>query len=277
MPIATAAVTAAARTAVPVSAGANPGVSGKTDGRGAATTAAGTITASARRVRALACSASRRSVAATASHSCSSDDAAVALAAARPLLAPDPERSGAAIGRSFLRTPRSTSVARKRFSIAVRPPPEPVRPRSGTTRAGWRRADHSKARIAFITGASSGLGRAAAIELAQAGADIAPFARSDAELARLAAVLRREDVRTLPLPIDLADADAVLAAAEDAITEFGRVDLLVNGAATDVPGEIEHLTVQDWDRVLAVTLRARRSSSARPSFHTCIKPAGGRS
>jgi NAD(P)-dependent dehydrogenase (short-subunit alcohol dehydrogenase family) len=110
--------------------------------------------------------------------------------------------------------------------------------------------------VAFVTGASSGLGRATAIELARAGADLALLARSEAELERLAGALRSEGVRSLPLPVDLADAEDVLAAAEHALGELGRVDLLVNSAATDVPAPLEHLATGDWDRVLAVNLRA---------------------
>jgi NAD(P)-dependent dehydrogenase (short-subunit alcohol dehydrogenase family) len=109
---------------------------------------------------------------------------------------------------------------------------------------------------AFVTGASSGLGRATAIELARAGADVALLARSEAELKEVAAALRAESVRTVPLPLDLADADAVLAAVEHALAELGRIDVLVNSAATDVPGPIEQLTSREWDRVLAVNLRA---------------------
>lgn len=71
--------------------------------------------------------------------------------------------------------------------------------------------------VAFVTGASSGLGRAAAVELARAGADTALIARSEPELERLAAALRREGVHSLPLPTDLADADAARATVEKAI------------------------------------------------------------
>jgi NAD(P)-dependent dehydrogenase (short-subunit alcohol dehydrogenase family) len=110
--------------------------------------------------------------------------------------------------------------------------------------------------VAFVAGASSGLGQAAAIALARAGADIALLARYEPELEQVAAELRSEEVRALPLSIDLADADAVMRGAERALTELGRVDLLVNSAATDVPGHVEQLSVRDWDRVLAVNLRA---------------------
>jgi NADP-dependent 3-hydroxy acid dehydrogenase YdfG len=107
-----------------------------------------------------------------------------------------------------------------------------------------------------VTGASSGLGRATAIALAGAGAHIALVARSEPELEQVAAGLRSEDVRVLGLEVELADARAVIGAAERVISELGRVDLLVNSAATDVPGPVEHLSVEDWDRVLAVNLRA---------------------
>jgi NAD(P)-dependent dehydrogenase (short-subunit alcohol dehydrogenase family) len=109
---------------------------------------------------------------------------------------------------------------------------------------------------ALVTGASSGLGQATATELARAGADVALLARSEGGLGRLAAALRGEGVHVLSLPLDLADAEAVLAAAEHALGAFGRIDLLVNSAATDVPGPVEHLATEDWDRVLAVNLRA---------------------
>jgi 3-oxoacyl-[acyl-carrier protein] reductase len=113
-----------------------------------------------------------------------------------------------------------------------------------------------KGHVAVVTGASSRLGRAAAIELARAGADVALLARSGGELEELAATFRTDGARALALPVDLADADAVVAAAGRALSELGRVDVLVNSAATDVPDEVEHLSVHDWDRVLAVNLRA---------------------
>jgi NAD(P)-dependent dehydrogenase (short-subunit alcohol dehydrogenase family) len=109
---------------------------------------------------------------------------------------------------------------------------------------------------ALVTGASSGLGRAVAIELARAGADVALLARNEDELRELGRELRALGVRAFASAVDLADADAARRAAEEAIEELGGVHLLVNSAATDVPGLIEKLSVRDWDRVLAVNLRA---------------------
>ncbi|MDP9370668.1 MAG: SDR family oxidoreductase [Chloroflexota bacterium] len=110
---------------------------------------------------------------------------------------------------------------------------------------------------ALVTGASSGLGRATAIALAQAGADVALLARSEDDLRQVAQeIAETTGRRALSLPLDLADEEALLAAADAAATAFGRVDVLVNAAGTDVPGPVEELAIPDWDRVLAVNLRA---------------------
>lgn len=110
--------------------------------------------------------------------------------------------------------------------------------------------------MAFITGASSGLGRAAALAFARAGADVALVARSETDLREVAATLEPTGRQALVLPTDLADAAAVMAAAETAVQHFGRVDVLVNNAGTDVPGPVADLSVADWDLVLNVNLRA---------------------
>ena len=110
---------------------------------------------------------------------------------------------------------------------------------------------------ALVTGASSGLGRATAIALAQAGADVALLARSEGDLRRVAQEMAATTGRrALPLPLDLADVAALLAAVDTAAAAFGRLDVLVNAAGTDAPGSAEELAIPDWDRVLAVNLRA---------------------
>jgi 3-oxoacyl-[acyl-carrier protein] reductase len=110
---------------------------------------------------------------------------------------------------------------------------------------------------ALVTGASSGLGRATAVALAHAGADVALLARSGADLQRVAREIGEgTGRRALPLPLDLADEEALLAAVDHAVAAFGRVDVLVNAAGTDAPGSVEELAFPDWDRVLAVNLRA---------------------
>ena len=110
--------------------------------------------------------------------------------------------------------------------------------------------------IALVTGASSGLGRATAVAMAQAGAEVALLARGKEDLEQVAAEVGRVGSRGLVLVADLADAEELVGAVARAVTVFGRIDVLVNAAGTDVPGSVAELTVQDWDRVLAVNLRA---------------------
>lgn len=109
---------------------------------------------------------------------------------------------------------------------------------------------------AVVTGGSSGLGRATAVALADAGADVAVLARGSDELEQTCTAVRERGRRALGLTVDLADADAGLAAADEAARELGGADILVNAAGTDVPGPVSALSTADWDRVLNVNLRA---------------------
>lgn len=112
-------------------------------------------------------------------------------------------------------------------------------------------------KVAVVTGASSGLGRATAIAMAAAGARVALLARAAADLDAVLEVIRRaEGPEAVAVPVDLADADAVVRAVEEVRQRLGPVDVLVNAAGTDVPGSIEELDVAGWDRVLDVNLRA---------------------
>jgi NAD(P)-dependent dehydrogenase (short-subunit alcohol dehydrogenase family) len=119
-------------------------------------------------------------------------------------------------------------------------------------------ADHRAlgGRAALVTGASSGLGRATAIALARAGADVALVARSEEELESTEQEVSKMGRRALVLPTDLAKEDETAAAVERTAEEFGRVDVLINAAGTDAPGAVEELDVEGWDRTLSVNLRA---------------------
>ena len=85
-------------------------------------------------------------------------------------------------------------------------------------------------RVAIVTGASSGLGVAFAQALAEAGADVVLAARRVDKLADTAALVRATGRRALPVATDIADPDQCAALVDAAMTEFGRVDVLVNNA-----------------------------------------------
>ena len=111
-------------------------------------------------------------------------------------------------------------------------------------------------KAALITGASSGLGRATAITLAEAGADVALVARSVEDLESAREEASKPGGRTLDLPLDLAEEDDAIRAVGQTVEAFGRLDVLVNAAGTDAPGPVEELDAEGWDRTLSVNLRA---------------------
>ena len=111
-------------------------------------------------------------------------------------------------------------------------------------------------KVALVTGASSGLGRATAIALARAGADVALVARSQTELEGAREAISKIGRRALTLPEDLASKVEATEALERAVAALGRIDVLVNAAGTESPGTVEMLDVEGWDRTLAVNLRA---------------------
>jgi NAD(P)-dependent dehydrogenase (short-subunit alcohol dehydrogenase family) len=110
--------------------------------------------------------------------------------------------------------------------------------------------------LAVVTGASSGLGEATAVRLAELGAQVALLARSRTDLDRVAARISGAGGAAFALPADLADPDAAVAAIELLVASAGPPRVLVNAAATDAPGPAEDVPPADWQRVVAVNLTA---------------------
>ncbi len=109
------------------------------------------------------------------------------------------------------------------------------------------------AKIAVITGAGAGVGRATAEEFAKQGYDIALLSREPARLERAAADVRRYGVRALPIPTDVADAAAVEAAADRVEQELGPIDVWVNVAMATVFAPVSKLTAEEVERGTKVT------------------------
>ena len=115
-----------------------------------------------------------------------------------------------------------------------------------------------RGQVALVTGGSSGLGKAAALALAGAGADVAVIARSADDLQTTVSEIKAsgDGVRAVAVPLDLADAPEVARAVDEVQENLGPVTILVNAAGTDVPGSVEEIDAAGWDRVMNVNLRA---------------------
>jgi 2-deoxy-D-gluconate 3-dehydrogenase len=110
-------------------------------------------------------------------------------------------------------------------------------------------------RIALVTGASRGIGRAIAETYARAGADLALLARDAATLGEVAAVVEAAGRRALVLPCDVTDVEAVGAAVARTVEELGRVDVLVNNAGgNSFSMPLAGMRFSGWEKTMRLNL-----------------------
>jgi len=126
-------------------------------------------------------------------------------------------------------------------------------------------------RVAVVTGASSGIGRAAAELLAARGARVAVFARSEEKLRALVA---RHEGRMLAVAGDVADAAAIDELFERCESELGDCDVLVNNAGMIDPKLLIDTSPEEWDRMFAVNVRGAYLASRR-ALRPMIARRGG--
>jgi short-subunit dehydrogenase len=108
-------------------------------------------------------------------------------------------------------------------------------------------------RIAVVTGASAGVGRATSVALAEHGFDVALLARGRAGLEACAAEVERAGTRALVMPVDVADNEAVDGAASTIENELGPIDVWVNNAMTTSFSPVSDCAADDFRRALEVT------------------------
>lgn len=129
-------------------------------------------------------------------------------------------------------------------------------------------------KVALVTGASSGIGAAAALGLAEAGADVAISARRADRLAELARQIEAKGVRALALPGDMAvEADA-LAAVADTVAKLGRIDILINSAGVMSSGGMEGADLADYRRVIDINLLGTVYTSSAAVPHMIAQGGG---
>jgi len=107
-------------------------------------------------------------------------------------------------------------------------------------------------RVAIVTGAGNGIGRATALALGRAGADVAAVDINAAAAAETAAAVAALGRKSLALDADVGDLGAIDRMTRRVMEDFGRIDVLVNNAGVTRPAYIMDLTEADWDRIMRV-------------------------
>jgi 3-oxoacyl-[acyl-carrier protein] reductase len=119
-------------------------------------------------------------------------------------------------------------------------------------------------KVAFVTGASQGIGRAAALALAQSGAKVAAAARNSEKLAETVHAIQSAGGEALAVTMDVADAEQVKSGFKQVTEKFGALHILVNNAAVTRDGLSMRMKLDDWDAVLRTNLTGA---------HLCIQQA----
>lgn len=109
-------------------------------------------------------------------------------------------------------------------------------------------------RVALVTGASSGIGRAFAATLVEAGAAVCLVARRERELAAVTRELGACGGRAAAIACDLADRAALPAAIQRATAVFGAPDILINAAGINPRRPVDELSAHDWDKTIEINL-----------------------
>lgn len=123
-----------------------------------------------------------------------------------------------------------------------------------------------KDKVALVTGASQGIGRATSLALAEAGAKVAVAARNTEKLASLVSEIEATGGEALTVPMDVADAAQVKNGFQQILGKFGKLDILINNAAITRDTLALRMKLEDWEAVLRTNLTGA---------HLCIQQALG--
>jgi len=132
-----------------------------------------------------------------------------------------------------------------------------------------------KDKVAMVTGASQGIGRATSLALAAAGAKVAVAARNAEKLAALVGEISAAGGEGLAVTMDVADAASVKAGFQQVLAKFGRLDILVNNAGITRDGLALRMKIDDWDAVIRTNLTGAHLCSQQ-AMGTMLKQRAGR-
>lgn len=110
-------------------------------------------------------------------------------------------------------------------------------------------------KVALVTGASSGLGKDAAIAYAKAGADVALLARRLDKLEAVAEEIRSLGRKAIAIACDVSDEESVKQAVDCALKEFTHIDILLNNAGIAVRGGVHQLSEEDWQKGMDINVK----------------------
>jgi NAD(P)-dependent dehydrogenase (short-subunit alcohol dehydrogenase family) len=111
-------------------------------------------------------------------------------------------------------------------------------------------------KVAFVTGAGGGIGRATAIAFAEAGADVAVADLTEAAAKETASLVEAAGTRAVALTLDVRDSEQLRTGLDRVVAELGGLDVAFNNAGIEQSGTPLHLLTEDeWDRIIAVNLR----------------------
>lgn len=133
-------------------------------------------------------------------------------------------------------------------------------------------------KVAFVTGAGSGLGKAMAVGLAHAGADVVITELPGKETAAQETVkeIEAEGRRALAVPLDVTQLPMIHTAVDAALAKLGRIDILVNNAGINIPKWAVDVTEEDWDRVLDINLKGVFFTAQTVAKKALIPQGGGK-
>ena len=129
-------------------------------------------------------------------------------------------------------------------------------------------------KVVFITGGSRGIGAGIAKRMAAEGADVViTYVNAASQAKQVVDEIKKAGQQALALPVDNASPDAINEAIEKAIAQFGRIDILVNNAGIYIAKPLADYTLQDFDSMMAVNVRAVFLASQKAAQYM---PDGGR-